>query len=134
MQRVNLEGVVLKPNMVLSGSDAPNRAGPDEVAEMTIRCFKRVVPAAVSGIAFLSGGQDDEESTLNLNAMNKREESLPWELTFSYGRGLQSTPMHVWGGNPTNIAKAQQAFLKRARMTAAAREGRYAPALEQAAT
>lgn len=133
LQGVSLEGMVLKPNMVLSGSDAGHRAGPSEVAEATIRCFRRVVPPAVPGIAFLSGGQDDEEATMNLNAINRRGEVLPWELTFSYGRGLQSTPMHVWSGNPSNVAKAQQAFLKRARMTALARQGRYAPEMEHAA-
>lgn len=126
-QGVALEGIVLKPNMVLSGARAPNRAGPDEVATATIRCFRRTVPAAVPGIAFLSGGQDDEEATVNLNAIHRAHQHLPWEVTFSYGRGLQSTPQRLWGGNPANVAKAQQSFLQRAKATAAARQGTYVP-------
>jgi len=133
LQGVSLEGMVLKPNMVISGTEAKQRAQPSEVAEATLRCFRRVVPSAVPGIAFLSGGQTDEEATMNLNAMNRQEKVLPWELTFSYGRGLQSTPLHVWSGNPLNVAKAQQAFLKRARMTALARQGLYTPEMEHSA-
>ena len=132
-QRVSLEGMVLKPNMVVSGTEASHRAGPQEVADATIRCFRRTVPAAVAGIAFLSGGQDDDEATTNLNAINLRKAELPWPVTFSYGRGLQATPMSVWAGKPANVAKAQQAFLKRAKMTAAAREGKYTLELERAA-
>jgi fructose-bisphosphate aldolase class I len=131
-QGVDLEGIVLKPNMVVAGTGSGRRATPAEVAEATVRCFRHTVPAAVPGIAFLSGGQGDEEATANLNAIN-RIPGLPWEVTFSYGRGLQSTPMAVWAGNTANVAKAQQSFLKRAQMTAAAREGRYTPELERAA-
>ncbi len=132
LQRVALEGMMLKPNMVLSGIDAPNRATPDEVADATIRCFMRVVPAAVPGIVFVSGGQGDEEATVNLNAINKRKGEFPWQMSYSYGRGLQATPLKAWGGLPANVARGQQAFYQRAKMTSAAREGQYSPALEKA--
>ncbi len=125
-QGVLLEGMVLKPNMVLSGKDAPNRAAPAEVAEATVRCFRRAVPAAVPGIAFLSGGQSDREATENLDALNRLDDSGPWELTFSYGRGLQATPLKVWGGDEGSLGAAREAFYERARMTAAARKGEYA--------
>ena len=128
-QRVLLEGTLLKPNMVLSGTSAAQRANADGVAEATIRCFQQTVPAAVPGIVFLSGGQGDEEATVNLDAINKRAaanpESAPWQLSFSYGRGLQATPLKAWGGDPNNVAAAQEAFLERARATSAARVGRY---------
>ncbi len=126
-QRVLLEGMVLKPNMVLSGSEARDRAKPEEVADQTIRCFMRTVPAAVPGIAFLSGGQGDEEATVNLNAINLRaaEMGAPWELTFSYGRGLQATPLEVWGGKADHNDRTQEAFLERARVISQARQGRY---------
>ena len=126
-QRVKLEGMVLKPNMVLSGADAADRAGPEEVARATVECFLRAVPAAMPGIAFLSGGQSDEESTKNLDAINKlaSKRNAPWELTFSYGRGLQATPLKVWNGRDENIASAQDAFAERCRVTAAARSGSY---------
>ena len=129
-QRVSLEGMVLKPNMVLSGKDAANRARPDEVAEQTIRCFLRTVPAAVPGIAFLSGGQSDEEATVNLDAINRRAQGLPWQLTFSYGRGLQATPLKAWAGEASRVPEAQEAFRLRAKVTAAARRGDYRPELE----
>ena len=125
-QRVVLEGMLLKPNMVLSGKDAPNRADAKAVAEATIRCFKHTVPAAVPGIVFLSGGQGDEEATVNLDAINVHEEKGPWQLSFSYGRGLQATPLSAWGGEPANVPAAQASFLERARMTSAARKGSYA--------
>jgi fructose-bisphosphate aldolase, class I len=133
-QRVSLEGMVLKPNMVLSGSNASGRAGPEEVAEKTVDCFLRTVPAAVPGIAFLSGGQSDEEATVNLDAINRRasEAGVPWQLTFSYGRGLQAAPQQAWGGRPENASSAQEAFLNRARLTSAAREGSYTPEMERA--
>ena len=126
-QRVDLEGMVLKPNMVLSGTDAEDRADAEEVAQATVGCFKRTIPAAVPGIAFLSGGQGDEEATVNLDAINKlaQSESAPWELTFSYGRGLQATPLSTWGGDPENVPAAQKAFIERSIATAAAREGEY---------
>ena len=131
-QRVNLEGMLLKPNMVLSGHEAPERAAPAEVAERTLTCFKRIVPAAVPGIVFLSGGQADGEATENLDAINRRTASdgAPWELSFSYGRGLQATPLKTWGGSPANVGRAQEAFLQRARLTSAARRGAYSPEME----
>ncbi len=129
-QRVALEGMVLKPNMVLSGSDAAHRAGPEEVAEATLDCFLRTVPAAVPGVAFLSGGQSDEEATVNLDAINRRAQEIqaPWELTFSYGRGLQAAPQKAWSGKAENGEKTQEAFLNRARLTSAARKGAYSAA------
>lgn len=126
-QRVDLEGIVLKPNMVLSGADAEDRADAQTVARSTVDCFRRTIPAAVPGIAFLSGGQGDEEATVNLDAINKiaKDENAPWELTFSYGRGLQATPLSTWGGKPENVPAAQKAFIERSIATAAAREGEY---------
>jgi fructose-bisphosphate aldolase, class I len=131
-QRVALEGMVLKPNMVLSGSTAQNRAGPEEVAERTVTCFLRTVPAAVPGIAFLSGGQGDEEATVNLDAINRlaAELNAPWELTFSYGRGLQAAPLQEWEGKAENGARTQQVFVHRARVISAARQGAYSPDME----
>ncbi|MDP7533075.1 MAG: fructose-bisphosphate aldolase class I [SAR202 cluster bacterium] len=131
---VSLEGSLLKPNMVLSGKDAANRAAAEEVAERTIVCFQRTVPAAVPGILFLSGGQSDEEATVNLNAIAKRaaDVGVPWQMTFSYGRGLQAAPLQAWGSNPDNLEKASQAYYQRARVTAAARRGEYTPAMEVA--
>ena len=131
-QRVSLEGMLLKPNMVLSGTEAPNRAGPEQVAEGTISCFKRTVPASMPGIVFLSGGQSDDEATVNLNAINQRVDSTtPWQLSFSYGRGLQATPLKVWSGDPAKAPQAQQAYLRRARLTSAARDGVYTPDMEK---
>ncbi len=129
-QQVVPEGMLLKPNMVLSGKEASNQAGPDEVARETIAAFKRVVPAAVPGIVFLSGGQSDEQATLNLDAINrwKDEMGAPWELSFSYARALQQAPMQTWAGDNDNARQAQQAFLARARATSAARQGRYTAA------
>ena len=128
-QRVELEGVVLKPSMVLSGKDAPDRAPPEVVAERTLSCLLRCVPAAVPGIAFLSGGQGDEEAAVNLDAINRlaARRGAPWQLTFSYGRGLQAAPLQAWAGRPERVAAAQRAFLERARDVAAARMGRYEP-------
>jgi fructose-bisphosphate aldolase class I len=134
-QRVDLQGMLLKPNMVLSGSEFPERAPPEEVARMTLTCFKVAVPAAVPGIVFLSGGQSDEEATLNLDAINRlaAKEGAPWELSFSYGRGLQSAPLKVWRGRPENVKAAQDAYYHRAKVTAAARQGRYTPDMEKEA-
>ena len=122
-QRVMLEGTLLKSNMVLSGKDASGRAGPDEVAKKTVDCLMRNVPAAVPGIAFLSGGQGDEEATDNLRAINVRGKDVgaPWELTFSFARALQSTPLHIWAANEGATLPAQKAFYHRASQTAAAR-------------
>lgn len=126
-QNVALEDMVLKPNMVLSGKDAQNRASAAEVAEQTVNCFLRSVPAAVPGIAFLSGGQGDEEATVNLDAIVKYAKSVnaPWQLTYSYGRGLQAAPQQAWLGKAENVPAAQKAFQERGRANAAAREGRY---------
>ena len=132
-QQVSLEGMLLKPNMVLSGASASNRAGPDEVAEKTIACFKRTVPPAVPGIVFLSGGQGDEEATVNLDAINRQAPAarVPWELSFSYGRGLQAAPLKAWAGRTENVPGAQQAYYQRAQATSAARQGKYTQAAEK---
>ena len=132
-QGVVLEGMLLKPSMVLSGSTATNRAGPDEIAEKTVACFKRTAPAALPGIVFLSGGQSDEEATINLNAINKRAAVVgaPWELSFSFGRGLQAAPLKAWSGKVDNVERAKQAFHHRAKLTSAARQGSYLPAMER---
>ena len=131
-QRVDLEGTLLKPNMVLSGKDADERVGPEEVAERTITCFKRTIPASVPGIVFLSGGQKDDEATVNLDAINQqaRNVGVPWELSFSYGRGLQAAPLKAWDGSSENVQQAQRAFQHRARVTSAARQGAYSPDME----
>jgi fructose-bisphosphate aldolase class I len=127
--RVSLEHMVLKPNMVLPGKDSPKPAGPEEVADMTLTCLKRTVPAAVPGIAFLSGGQSDAAATANLNAINlgAKGMNVPWRLTFSYSRALQASPMSVWGGRAENKAAAQRAFIERARLNAAASAGKCGP-------
>jgi fructose-bisphosphate aldolase class I len=131
-QRVAFEGMLLKPNMVLSGYDCPVQASDEEVAASTVRCLRHTVPAAVPGVVFLSGGQSDEAATARLDAIN-RLGPQPWELSFSYGRALQAPAQHAWHGEAGNVAAAQQAYLKRARLNAAARSGRYSPELEQAA-
>ncbi len=128
-QRVHFEQMLLKPNMVLSGYDAPDRAGVQEVAEATLRCFLRHVPAAVPGIVFLSGGQTDEDATAHLNAMNAMGPH-PWELSFSYGRALQAPALRAWAGDPANAPAAQAAYLHRAKMNSLARAGSYSPELE----
>jgi fructose-bisphosphate aldolase class I len=127
-QQVALEGILLKPNMVLSGKEASDRAGARDVARETLTCFKRTVPAAVPGIVFLSGGQSDEEATVNLDAINKlkAEEGAPWTLTFSYGRALQQTALKAWQGNNDNAGSARAAFHERAKATHDAALGRYA--------
>ncbi len=130
-QRVQLEGVLLKPNMVLSGYEADAQADHDEIAEMTLRCFRRHVPAAVPGVVFLSGGQSDEGATENLNAINERGPQ-PWELSFSYGRALQAPALKTWTGNPANVDAAQKALLRRAKFNGAARSGAYALEMETA--
>ncbi len=131
-QRVHLEGILLKPNMVLSGYDAPQRAGVEEVAQITVKCFKRHVPAAVPGIVFLSGGQSDEDATAHLNAMNALGPH-PWQLSFSYGRALQAPALKAWGGKPENVEAGQRAYYHRAKMNSAARTGVYAPEMEREA-
>jgi fructose-bisphosphate aldolase class I len=131
-QRVPLEQILLKPNMVLSGYSCPQQASVREVAERTIHCFKRVVPAAVPGIVFLSGGQSDELATAHLNEMNKIG-GFPWEMSFSYGRALQAPALKAWGGKKENFTAGQRAFQKRARLNGEARFGRYTDAMEKAA-
>ena len=130
LQRVVLEHVLLKPNMVLHGANSLERADVHEVAGATIRCLLRTVPAAVPGIVFLSGGQTPQLATAHLNAMNASKEHLPWPLSFSFARALQEPSLEKWRGDPNNVAAAQQLFLHRARCNSAASEGRYTTALE----
>ena len=132
LHRVRLEGMVLKPNMVIAGKTSAKQASAEQVAEATVRCLLRRVPAAVPGIAFLSGGQSESDATLHLSLMN-RSRRLPWELSFSYGRALQQSTLDAWKGKAANVASAQKAFLKRARLNGLARDGRYEAAMEQAA-
>jgi fructose-bisphosphate aldolase class I len=129
--RVRFDGMLLKPNMVLSGSDCPEQADVREVAEATVGCLRDHVPASVPGIVFLSGGQSDELATAHLDAMN-RLVSQPWQLSFSYGRALQAPALEAWKGEPTNASQAQQAFYHRAKLNGAARFGRYTPDMEAA--
>ncbi|MCV0379639.1 class I fructose-bisphosphate aldolase [Nitratireductor sp.] len=128
--RVSLEGMVLKPNMVIDGKNA-RKASREEVAEKTVRCLKSTVPAAVPGIAFLSGGQSDEEATAHLSLMNAGFD-MPWALTFSYGRALQAAGLKAWGGKKENVAAAQQAFGHRAKMNSLAATGKWELGLEAA--
>ncbi|MGY4567438.1 fructose-bisphosphate aldolase class I [Bradyrhizobium pachyrhizi] len=132
VQRVALEGMILKPNMAISGKKCPKQAPVQEVAEKTIRLLKSCVPAAVPGIAFLSGGQSDEEATAHLDAMNKIG-NLPWKLTFSYGRALQAAPQKAWSGKPDNVPAGQRAFSHRARMNGLASTGNWEADLEKQA-
>ena len=130
-QGVQYEEMVLKPNMVLSGYDANDRAGVDEVASATVQCFLRSVPAAVPGIAFLSGGQSDEDATAHLNAMNQiLGDNKPWHLSFSYGRALQQPALKAWQGSGDNISNAQEALMKRAKLNSLATQGKYSTDLE----
>jgi len=132
MQRVHLEGTILKPNMVVSGTECKTQAGVDEVAEKTVKCLKRTVPSAVPGICFLSGGQSDEDATAHLSAMNAAYD-MPWKLSFSYGRALQAAALKAWGGKPENEAAGQAAFAHRARMNALAATGKWTAEQEKAA-
>ena len=130
-QGVQYEQMVLKPNMVLTGYDASDRAGVNEVAEATLQCFFRTVPAAVPGIAFLSGGQSDEDATAHLNRMNQiLGDNKPWNLSFSYGRALQQPALKAWGGKDENVSAAQEAFLKRAKLNSLATKGEYSEDME----
>jgi fructose-bisphosphate aldolase class I len=131
-QRILLEGMVLKPNMVISGKKAANRAPPQAVAEATVRVLKRHVPPAVPGIAFLSGGQSPAEADLHLSLINQLG-PLPWSITFSYGRALQDEALKAWGGSAANVAAAQKEFVRRAKLTALATSGRYASDMESRA-
>ena len=123
---------MLKPNMVVPGKKCPKRASVEEVAEKTVRVLKNCVPAAVPGIAFLSGGQSDEEATAHLDAINRIGE-VPWRLTFSYGRALQAAPQKAWSGKQENVAAAQRAFSHRARMNGLATLGQWKADLERKA-
>jgi len=130
-QGVHLEGTLLKPNMVISGKDAPEQASIEEVARYTIECMLRSVPAAVPGIVFLSGGQSDVSATEHLSAMNAMYGNLPWEISFSWARALQQKPMEIWGGDPSNVEEAQRVFHHRTRMASAARYGSYSEDMEK---
>jgi fructose-bisphosphate aldolase, class I len=131
-QRVHLEGMILKPSMVVSGKDNPRQAGVEEVAERTLRCLKRTVPSAVPGIAFLSGGQSAVSATEHLNAMNAKGPH-PWQVSFSYARALQDPALKAWKGDAGNVAAAQTIFYHRAKMNSAARSGSYTKQMEAAA-
>lgn len=128
-QRIFLEGMLLKPNMVVSGKDCPQQANVEEVAKATLRCLRRTVPAAVPGIVFLSGGQSPERATAHLNAMACMGPH-PWELSYSFARALQGPALETWKGVAANVPAAQKHFYHRAKLTAAARDGRYTPDME----
>jgi fructose-bisphosphate aldolase, class I len=130
IQRVELAGMLLKPNMVVSGKEASEQAGVDEVAELTVRCLRETVPAAVPGIVFLSGGQSAEIATAHLNAMNAMGDH-PWQLSFSFARALQGPALETWRGDEGNVQQAQEIFAHRARMNSAARSGSYSEELER---
>jgi fructose-bisphosphate aldolase class I len=132
-QRVYLPGMVLKASMVISGLKCPNRAGVNEVAEQTVRCLLDTVSADVQGVAFLSGGQSNEEATAHLNAMHNLGKDLPWPLTFSYARALQQRPMEIWRGDAANTATAQAALYHRAKLNGAASLGNYDEGMEKQA-
>jgi len=132
IQRVVLEGMILKPNMVLPGATCPTQEGVDEIADTTVRCLLRAVPAAVPGIAFLSGGQSAELASARLNAMNVRFESrLPWALAFSFARAIQQPALEIWKGSNANVLATQQALYHRAQCNCAARRGEYTTAMEK---
>jgi fructose-bisphosphate aldolase class I len=128
-QRIELEGMLLKPNMVIPGKKATVQWSPQQIAEATVRCFRRTVPAAVPGIVFLSGGQTPQEATANLNAMNAMGQH-PWQLSYSYGRALQDEGLKAWGGVTANVATGQEAFARRGKMVSAARYGKYTAKME----
>ena len=128
--RVLLEGMLLKPNMVLPGLESEQKPSAAEVAERTLQTLRRSVPAAVPGVVFLSGGQDSQDATARLNAMNSTGEPLPWQVSFSFARALQNDAMKIWGGKPENIEAAQKAFAKRLKLNSAARRGEYRAAME----
>jgi fructose-bisphosphate aldolase, class I len=129
-QRVLFEGMLLKPNMVLAGYECSEQPGDEEVAERTLRCLRRHVPAAVPGIVFLSGGQSDEDATARLNLLNQMG-AQPWEISFSYGRGLQAAALTTWRGEEDNVSAAQAQYRHRARLTGAARRGEYSEEMER---
>ncbi|MBO0756655.1 MAG: fructose-bisphosphate aldolase, partial [Bradyrhizobiaceae bacterium] len=129
-QDVSLEGMLLKPNMVVSGGACTTQASVKEVAVATLRCLRRHVPAAVPGIVFLSGGQDHLTATVHLNEINRLEGPRPWKLSFSYGRALQDEALQAWRGDNENLRAGQRAFYHRAKCGSAAALGRYSPAME----
>jgi len=131
--KVALEGMLLKPSMVLPGAAAARQAPVEAVAQATVRCLRRTVPSAVPGIVFLSGGQSDELATAHLNAMNRLPEPAPWPLSFSFARALQAAPLTSWGGDPIRVEDGQRAFRHRARCNSAARVGAYTAELERSA-
>src|SRR3954469_19277600 len=133
LQRVRLDGTLLKPNMLLSGYSCPQQASVAEVADASVRCYRATVPAAVPGIVFLSGGQSDEVATAHLNAMNQLGD-LPWQLSFSYGRALQAPALQAWKGETANVDAGRNAFLHRAKLNSAARSGSYTADMEKAAS
>jgi fructose-bisphosphate aldolase class I len=128
--RVALDGILLKPNMIIPGKKCSQQASAEEIADATVSTFLVSVPAAVPGIVFLSGGQSEQEATANLNAMNKRHENLPWQLSFSYGRALQQSALKAWKGKADNVEAAQKAYLHRAKLNGAARSGSYEASME----
>jgi fructose-bisphosphate aldolase class I len=130
-QRVRYEHLVLKASMVISGKDCAQQAGVQQVADATVQCLKRTVPAAVPGIVFLSGGQSDELATAHLNSMNAQGAALPWPLSFSYGRALQAPALKAWKGQPANVPVAQKALYHRAKLNGAACFGRYTAEMEK---
>jgi fructose-bisphosphate aldolase class I len=130
---VDLGGVLLKPNMIISGNKCEKPASVEDIADATVATFLKTVPAAVPGIVFLSGGQSETQATKNLNAMNARHRGLPWKLSFSYGRALQQSALKAWLGKADSVEAAQAAYLHRARMNSAARNGKYSADLEGAA-
>jgi fructose-bisphosphate aldolase class I len=132
-QRVLLEGTILKASMVLSGADCASRAGVEAVAEQTIACLQRSVPAALAGVVFLSGGQTPQEATAHLNAMNAMADNLPWKLSFSYSRALQAPALSTWAGSAANAKAAQDVLCHRARLNSAAALGKYSEAMEKEA-
>jgi fructose-bisphosphate aldolase, class I len=131
-QRIQLDGALLKPNMVISGKDAPDQASADRVAELTLKAFHETVPAAIGGIVFLSGGQSDQQASENLNAINAQGPQ-PWKLSYSYGRALQAPALQAWRGDPANVELGQQMLLHRARLNSAAAGGRYTIDMEELA-
>ena len=133
LANVNLRGIVLKPNMVVAGKNSSKQPSAKEVAAKTLQVLKATVPAEVPGIAFLSGGQSDQQATEHLSLMNQMADKLPWRLTFSYGRALQSAAMKAWAGRDENIAAGQRAFMHRVKMNSLAASGRWAADLEKQA-
>lgn len=132
-QGIAFEGMILKPNMVISGLEGANRAGTAAVAEQTLRCLSENVPTAVAGIAFLSGGQGDVEATEHLNLMHQLDAEMTWPLTFSYGRALQRAALQIWNGRPENVTEAKAALMNRAKLNSLAATGRYTADSEEAA-